>query len=74
MQEVTTGMRENGNNNMEYRKKWKENKTLGSEGCDNIDTLYNNEKLLLLKIQRAICKYNITIEIVFFVKSTLFHS
>ena len=48
MQEVTTGLKEKGINNMEWidREEWREKnkiKTLGTERCANIETLYINK-------------------------------
>ena len=47
MQEVTTGMREKGINNMTLidreESEGKKNKTLGRERCENIDSVYKNK-------------------------------
>ena len=46
MQEVINGMREKGISNLGWvdREMTKENKTLGAERCDDVDTLYINKK------------------------------
>ena len=54
MQELTTGMREKGINNMawidreEWRRMEKKNITLGTERCANIDTLLQTFVYLVL--------------------------
>ena len=49
MQEVTTGMRENGVNSMELKGRMEnKNNTLDTEICENIYTLYINKQFLVI--------------------------
>ena len=51
MQEITTEMRENGINNKEWidREEWRR-KTLNTERCENIETLYINKIIIIIII------------------------